>query len=250
MSRKQILTVAMLIIAGYLFGQTEGYSQDGTKYTTTLQQTPYSAAKTTTQSTTATTTTTSTATTAPLQHFECLIDVSGSLKATQIFYENVSTQSIPDGGINIDITPGVRRGNRLFLGAGIGLHTDFLQDQLKENHNGIIYTMPLRAYEWRLPIYGKVRVFMPTKQTNPFLEVAVGGYVRLKDRLSIDCSEVPGKEFVDTYEATSRGGFFLQIGFGIEYKRLTAALGYRCYGRNLYNDGNYAYLSIGTRLGK
>ncbi|MCQ2310156.1 MAG: hypothetical protein MJZ64_00165 [Paludibacteraceae bacterium] len=245
--KKSLILFIAAVATLPLLGQDDGYNANKTTYTTTLQHTPYSNESTTQ---TAKQQQVKVSQSSSGRAFECQIDLSGSLKATQIFYENVSTQSIPDGGGNIDVTFGVRYNSRSFFGAGIGFHTDFLNDQLKENHNGVIYRMPIKAYEYRLPIFIRTRLYMPAKAVNPFLEIAAGGYVRLKDQLTIDCSEVPGKEYIDEYKAHSKGGFYMQIGFGVEYKQFTTALGYRCYGKNIYNDGNYAYLSVGVKLGK
>ncbi len=165
-------------------------------------------------------------------------------------------------GFDVLTTHGYQCNNWLFIGAGVGFigtgHKNYEGNISIEQHNYPTYNSPaMRApkgsvgitpdiyqhYEesqshiaLSIPLYANVRVYCSRTQIKPFVDLKLGGIIPLNsiitEEKSIDC--VVG-EYCDTDHSTyssaqKNGGFYGQLGLGVEYKRYALSINYALRG--------------------
>lgn len=247
-----ILLLGMMVIP--CIAQTEGYNADKTSYTTTLQHTPYSSeSKKTVYVVPAEEVYYAPEPASTSAKFQCDIDLSGEIRGGEVRYNvpttgNIrTTGGIADGGVCLDVDLGVRIGNITFIGGGLGIHSNFLNGTIIDRDGAGVFRVPVKAQDWRMPIYFKTRLYIPASETiSPFFETCIGGWVRLKDEMRFDLGEINMTD--EIYRSNAHGGFYFQFGFGCEFNRFTTAIGYRLYSNTTDGRFSYGYLSVGVRI--
>lgn len=251
--KKEIIISLLGMIMIPCMAQTDGYNKDKTSYTTTLQHTPYSSESN------------NTVYVVPAEEvyyapepsmsakFQCDIDISGEIRGGEVSYNvpttgNIRTSGrIADGGAGIDVALGARIGSITFIGGGIGIHSNFMNGTIIDRDAAGVFKMPFKVMDWRMPIYFKTRLYIPATETiSPFFETSIGGWVRLKDELRFDLSEIDMTD--EVFRNNAHGGFYFQFGFGCEFNRFTTAIGYRLYSNTTERRFSYGYVSVGVRI--
>lgn len=217
--------------------------RDGTVQSYTQQSAPAVASSTsTTPSKTSTSTEKSVSTypTQPTMAFQCNIEVGGEFTHNNFFTEGYY-YNFPSGGVDLDATFGVRASKLAFLGAGLGVHSEFANTTVKASG----YSFPCHLAIWTMPLYVNSRVYIPTKvDVNPFVDASIGGYVGLSSKSEVT---INGQNY-STNNAVG-GGFYIQLGLGLEIKRFMLGSGYRMITAS-DGLGNYGYVKLGVRVGK
>ncbi len=161
------------------------------------------------------------------------------------FGEAYQPHSFWPAGFDGDFSIGIRATRFVFVGVGVGAHSEYaLKETLQDTPDGP--KISLSYFDWEMPVYGDVRLYVPTQDNmDPFVEGQVGGFFGLDGECKIDGVEQdfkkPGK------------GFYWSVGAGIDFRRFMVSAGYREYrcnsGADLLNTG-FGYVKIGVRLGR
>lgn len=176
----------------------------------------------------------------PTMAFQCNIEVGGEFTHNNFFTEGYY-YDFPSGGVDIDATFGVRATKLAFLGVGLGVHSEFANTNVKASG----YSFPCHLAIWTMPLYVNSRVYIPTKvDVNPFVDASIGGYVGLSSKSEVT---INGQNY-STNNAIG-GGFYIQLGLGLEIKRFMIGSGYRMLTES-GGLGNYGYVKLGVRVGK
>lgn len=213
-------------------GTVQSYNQQSASATT--------SSVTTQEKTSSSETTVYTYPAQPTMAFQCNIEVGGEFTHND-FYTNGYYYDFPSGGVDLDAIFGVRASKLAFLGAGLGVHSEFANTDVKVSG----YSFPCHLAIWTMPLYVNSRVYLPTKvDVNPFVEASLGGYIGLSSKSEITIS---GHKY--SINNTVKGGFYLQLGLGLEIKRFMIGSGYRMLTTS-DGLGHYGYVKLGVRVGK
>ena len=178
---------------------------------------------------------------APQIAFQLNLEGGAQFAENRFKIENVK-YDFPSGGFDFDASCGARITQLVFVGAGLGFHTEFANTYLKVSGERYPITMLILT----LPIYVDARVYIPNKSiVTPYFLANVGGYV------PIVTSGVIQNKSGDVYnfKADASGGFYMQLGLGMEIKRFQMSIGYRMH---TTDDalGHYGFIKFGARLGR
>jgi len=184
--------------------------------------------------------------------FQLNIDLAGNL--TRIggayWYDPMGVRCYVDpymyGGLSLSMGAGVRMGKFLYVGAAVDIQGNWGNSNYKADNGN--KNIACSISQWTLPIYANARVYAPTHSTcYPYYELGIGGYVGLTDERSADwSSDNYGKV---TISSTPKGGFFLNTGFGLEFRYLTIGVGYKLFTNADYRQ-NHGYLKVGVSIGR
>lgn len=178
---------------------------------------------------------------APKVAFQVNLELGAQFAVNRFKIEN-EKYDFPSGGCDLDVSLGARLTQLVFVGAGLGFHTEFANTFLKVK--GEKYPIDVKIYT--LPIYVDTRVYIPNKTiVTPYFLVNLGGYVPI-----VTSGEIQNKSGgVYNFKAESSGGFYMQLGWGMEIKRFQMSIGYRLHTTD-DAPGHYGFIKFGARLGR
>lgn len=178
---------------------------------------------------------------APKVAFQVNLELGAQFAVNRFKIEN-EKYDFPSGGCDLDVSLGARLTQLVFVGAGLGFHTEFANTYLKVS--GEKYPIDMKIYT--LPIYVDTRVYIPNKTiVTPYFLVNLGGYVPI-----VTSGEIQNKSGdVYNFKADASGGFYMQLGWGMEIKRFQMSIGYRLHTTD-DAPGHYGFIKFGARLGR
>lgn len=203
----------------------------------------------------------------PISAFQCNLEVGAQFTSNKMFIVD-RNYKFPSGGADFDMSFGARITKLAFIGAGLGLHSEFANPTItlwvvedKPNRTipshkgleGLVNTLRKDFHSnitlVTLPIYLDVRVYVPNKSiVTPYFLVHLGGYLPIVNKGEINEIKDMGYtyNFMENYH---KGGFYMQLGFGFEVKRFHMSMGYRMH---TMDDalGHYGFIKLGVRLGR
>lgn len=175
----------------------------------------------------------------PRNAFQCNLELGGQFTFNNIDLGGESYR-YTSGGVDFDLSFGARITKLAFVGAGVGIHSEFASPTFSINKTD--YTFGITFVT--MPIYVDSRLYVPTTKegVNSFFLVHLGGFIPLSTKF----------EFANSYEFGPKnqdGGFYMQLGPGFEAKRILMSIGYRML---VFNGeiGNYCFIKIGVRIGR
>ncbi|MBQ0090838.1 MAG: hypothetical protein KBT27_16040 [Prevotellaceae bacterium] len=201
----------------------------------------------------------------PTSAFQCNFEVGAQFTSNKMFIVN-GNYKFPSGGADFDMSFGARITKLAFIGAGVGIHSEFanptitlwVAEDYKPNgtvpsHKGLVNMLrkefPSNITLVTLPIYLDVCVYVPNKSiVTPYFLAHLGGYLPIVNKGEINEIKDMGYtyNFMENYH---KGGFYMQLGFGFEVKRFQMSMGYRMH---TMDDalGHYGFIKLGVRLGR
>lgn len=130
----------------------------------------------------------------PISAFQCNLEVGAQFTSNKMFIVN-GNYKFPSGGADFDMSFGARITKLAFIGAGVGIHSEFanptitlwVAEDYKPNgtvpsHKGLVSMLrkefPSNITLVTLPIYLDVRVYVPNKSiVTPYFLAHLGGYL-------------------------------------------------------------------------
>lgn len=180
----------------------------------------------------------------PKRAFQCNIEVGAQFTSNSIAL-NSGTFRYPSAGPDLDMSFGVRASQSVFIGAGVGFHSEFGDSNVGPAGNKISVTTAIMT----LPIYLDSRFYITQYSVRPFFNANIGGYVPLLSKGEFSSVS----ESADT-NVRLKGGFYVQLGFGFEVSRFQMCIGYRMFTNKEWGAKNgvnsYGFVKIGVRFGK
>lgn len=182
----------------------------------------------------------------PKRAFQCNIEVGAQFTSNSVALQD-GVFRYPSAGADLDVSLGVRTSKSVFVGAGVGFHSEFGDSNIgPAGHKTSVKTTIMT-----LPIYLDSRFYIVTKSgICPFVNANIGGYVPLLTKGEFSHTSVPT---ADT-DVHLKGGFYAQVGLGLDIKRFQICIGYRMFTNKEWGAKNgvnsYGFIKMGVRIGK